>query len=378
VAAVLAVAAAAAALIGFGQRGNHGPGAAAPPRVPGVRGQLNASAAGGGLVVVTMRGHVTAARTVHSSGGPAHYRETATFRVVWRLPASAFRSGRTFASASAIVTGTTSATFDNAPAKSCHGTLTVRRQRFRLHVRRGYDPLFASLTSSTTGVSTSPNPIATAVSAACPRGLFAGRWRLTAQRSAPWSKVVSAQRRRDWWVYNHPGGGFYGRNFTPLPKGGDGEGWSQGWGPAGSFTWLALFTITRTRRTTHAPTYPAELQTLYAPIPGLFLEAVNPCINNQLAACRRRDNAVRNAVRDLERALKSARVPLALARGDRELRRGLAALDAALALRIRLAHQATLGSFINADSTIIRALNLMDKAAADLNREDPHLHLRPV
>jgi hypothetical protein len=203
---------------------------------------LGLSAAGGAeafwakaavaTVVVTLRGHIVATRTLHLAGGAVHYREAGRFQVVWRVPASGLRSGRTYLSSSAVVIGTTSATYDGAPKRSCVGRLTVQPRRFLLRVRSGYDPLFASLTSSTTGVGTSPNPIATATSPTCSEGLLAGRWRL-----------VSNKRRQDWWVYNHPGGGFYGSSFTPLPKGGAGDGWSLGWGSAGSFTWLGVFSI---------------------------------------------------------------------------------------------------------------------------------------
>jgi len=186
------------------------------------------------MVVVTLRGHVVATRTLHRAGGAVHYREAGSFRVVWRIPPSGLQSGRTYPSSSATVLGTTRATYDGAPGRSCAGTLSVQRKRFLLRVRSGYDPLFASLTSSTVDVGMSPNPIATATSATCSRGLLAGRWRL-----------VSNKRRREWWVYNHPGGGFYGNGFTPLPKGGNSEGWRASWGSGGSFTWLGVFSIRR-------------------------------------------------------------------------------------------------------------------------------------
>jgi hypothetical protein len=184
------------------------------------------------MVVVTLRGHVVATRTLHRTGGPVHYREAGRFEVSWRVPASGLRSGGTYPSSSAIVIGSTSATYDGARSRSCVGTLTVQRKRFLLRVRTGHDPLFAYLTPSTTGVRTSPNPIATATSTTCSEGLLAGSWRL-----------VSTKRRQDWWVYNHPGGGFYGNSFTPLPKGGAGDGWTLAWGSAGSFTWLGVFSI---------------------------------------------------------------------------------------------------------------------------------------
>jgi len=84
-------------------------------------------------------------------------------------------------------------------------------------------------------------------------------------------------------------------------------------------------------------------------------------------------------VERLTTALRRTSVPSKLAAGDRELRQGLAALDGALALRIRLAHQATIEAFIRADyDRVVPALDLMDKAAHDLDKADPHLHLRPV
>jgi hypothetical protein len=241
-AALLALAAGGAALVGLGDRASSGPGTAAPERAPG------AAAGARGLVVVMLRGYVEATRTLHSSGGPVHYRESGRFRVVWRLPAAAFDSERAFASTSAIVTGTTSATYDNARARSCHGTLAVRPQPFLLRIHTGHDALFAWLTPTTTGVATSPNPIASATSAACTPGLLAGRWRLSVpgDQVRPPFRGMTRARRQAWWVYNHPGGGFYGTNFTPLPKGGAGEGWTQGWGTAGSFKWLAVFSIHRT------------------------------------------------------------------------------------------------------------------------------------
>jgi hypothetical protein len=242
---VLATLAAAATFIGLGHRGGGGTAASSGPA--GSRSSI--SAAAGRFVVITMRGHVLATRTLHPAGGSVHYREAGRFRVVWRMPASALRLGRSFRSASATVTGTTSAIFDNSPAKSCRGALTVGRKPFELRVvHTGYDPL-VSFAASTIGVSASPSPIATAVSPTCARGLLASHWGLSVpqdQRSPP-----SEERRRAWWIYNHPGGGFYGKNFTPVPKGGDSEGWVQGWGPAGSFAWLAVFSGRGTARSAH-------------------------------------------------------------------------------------------------------------------------------
>jgi hypothetical protein len=327
-----------------------------------------------------MHGYVRATRTLHSRGGPASYRETGRFRVVWRIPTASLTVGRTFRSTSATVAGTASATFAESPARSCRGRLTVRRAPFVLRVvHTGYDPLAASVASSDLGLSASPSPIATAGSPTCARGLLAGRWRLTPpQARGPVPSRTSSLRLQSWWVYNHPGAGFYGNSFTPLPKGGNSDGWVQGWGPAGSFAWLAVFTVRRAAVTAPAPSYQEVLRARYAPIPGLFLDAVGPCTNNRFASCRRTDGAVLTAVESLTAALRRASVPARLAKGDRVLRRGLAAFDAALRLRIRLAHQATIGPFINADGSIVAALDLLDAAARDLDREDPGLRLRPV
>jgi hypothetical protein len=375
-AAALLALAGAAALVGFTRSGGNRAGTTAAPETPRA-----ASPAGpGGIVVVTMRGYVRATRTLHSRGGPASYREAGRFRVVWRVPIASLRRGRTFRSTSAIVTGTTSALFADSPARSCSGTLTPRRAPFLLRVvHTGPDPLVASVTSSDIGLSASPSPIATAVSPTCARGLFAGRWRLTPPpaESSPPSRP-SSRRLQNWWVYNHPGAGFYGKSFTPLPKGGNSDGWIQGWGPAGSFAWVAVFTVRRAAATSQASSYEGVLRARYTPIPGLFLHAVEPCIDNRFASCRRADGAVRAAVEALTTALRRASVPPRLARGDRKLRRALAAFDQALRLRIRLAHQATIGPFINADGSIVAALDLMDRAARDLDREDPGLRLRPV
>ena len=319
-----------------------------------------------------MRGHVRASRTLHEVGGPAHYRVNATFRVVWRVPSSALQKGRTFRSASAVVIGTTSAIFDNSPARSCRGAIKVKRAPFVLRVAHsGYDPFAASITASDIGLIASPSPIATATSPTCARGLFAAHWRHAPGRYA-------LVRRREWWVYNHPGFGFYGKDFTPLPKGGDSDGWIAGWGPAGSFAWLAVLSLHRTAPTAQTPLYQQVLAAKYTPLPGLFLDGMHPCINNQFAACRREDGVLQQAVEALVSALKRAAVPHGLERGDHELQHGLSALATAVATRIRLAHQATIGPFITADGSIITALNLMDKAAHDLNKEDPHLHLWPV
>jgi len=368
-AGVLVAAAGVAAFIGFGGGLGGSTATVVHDRMPGLQGPTI-----GGDVLVTMRGFVVAARTLHSAAGPVHYREAGRFNVDWRIPGSELaKRGGTYRSSSASVTGTTSASFDSAPAKSCRGTLTVRRRPFLLRVVHGsYD---AYLGSAPVGFDASPNPVATAGSATCAAGMLAGHWRLTPPRSkrVPRSSVVSRKR----WVYNHPGGAFYGARFTPVPKGGDSEGWIAGWGPAGSFRWLAVFSVRRL--TASAAPYRQVLQTYYTPIPGLFLKAVDPCTNNQFAACRRDDNAVKKGVERLTTALRRTSVPSKLAAGDRELRQGLAALDGALALRIRLAHQATIEAFIRADyDRVVPALDLMDKAAHDLDKADPHLHLRPV
>jgi hypothetical protein len=360
-----------AAFVGFAQRDGGSTPVASGARAPRVQVK---SVPAGRLVVITMRGYVAAARTLHSAGGPVRYREAGSYRVVWRVPASALRLGRTVPSTSAIVTGTTSAVFGSSPARSCRGTLTASRTPFILRVVSiGHNPVSIGLTAW-------PNPIATATSPTCSRGLFASYWRLTPSRDArrPPYRAITDQRRKDWYLYNHPGFGFHGKNFTPLPKGGDSEGFSLGWGAAGSLSWLTYLSLRRTTHTAQAPSYRQVLDTRYTPIPGLFLKAVQPCTTNQFAACRRTDGAVQQAVNELMAALRRAPLPAALVKGGAELRYGLAALDAALALRIRLVHQTTIGPFINADGSIITALNLMDKAAHDLNTEDPHLHLRPI
>jgi hypothetical protein len=135
---VLITAAGAATLIGLGHRGSGGTAASSGP----AGSHSPVSAAAGRFVVITMRGHVLATRTLHPAGGSVHYSEAGRFRVVWQVPASALRLGRSFRSTSATVTGTTSAIFDNSPARSCRGTLTVRRKPFELRVvHTGYDPL---------------------------------------------------------------------------------------------------------------------------------------------------------------------------------------------------------------------------------------------
>jgi hypothetical protein len=200
-----------------------------------------------------MSGYVVAARTLHSIGGPVHYREKGRFTIVWRIPSPALTGGHILRSISARVIGTTSAIFDNAPARSCRGTLTVRRRAFMLRVVRADGPY---LSAAPITFDASPGPIATATSATCARGMLAGRWRLTVPRSrqhAPYS-VVAKRRAQEWWVYNHPGGSFYGKNFTPTPKGGASDGWIADWGPAGSFRWLAVFRVHRFARLAHHPT----------------------------------------------------------------------------------------------------------------------------
>ena len=174
------------------------------------------------------------------------------------------------------------------------------------------------------------------------------------------------------------GHGFYRRTLTPLPKGGDAEGWLQGRLPGGHLTWLAVFRVRKIAPATRTPSYLQVLEVKYTPIPGLFLRAVRPCLDNEFAACRRTDGAVRVALAQLLSALRRSSVPPAVAKGDRELRRGLSALERAVTVRIRLAHPATVGPFEDADQQIIAALDLSDQAAHDLNTEDPDLHLRPI
>ena len=78
-------------------------------------------------------------RAVADSGSAAahdHYLEAGTFIVIWRVPASALTEpGQRFLSTSAVVTGRTSATFGDAPARSCHGSLTAGRKRLDRQVR---------------------------------------------------------------------------------------------------------------------------------------------------------------------------------------------------------------------------------------------------
>jgi hypothetical protein len=142
------------------------------------------------------------------------------------------------------VSGTTSAVYDNSKARSCQGNLIARHEPFQLKV--------VSAGTSSIGVIASPSPVATAAST-CAQGLLAGRWKLTVSPTKPPYRSSSEARQQMWWLYNHPGGGFHGKNFTPLPKGGDSEGWQWGWGGAGSFKWLAVFSIHRTRQTVATP-----------------------------------------------------------------------------------------------------------------------------
>jgi hypothetical protein len=249
-AALLVVAAGVAAFIGFGRGGAGGNESAALARAPGMRAPRQTALAAGG-VLVTLRGYVAAARTLHPAGGPVHYRESGRFTVVWRIPSNALTGDRTFRSISASVRGRTSAIFDNAPARSCRGTLSVRRGAFLLRVVRGDNDPY--LSAAPISFDASPSPIATATSGTCARGMLAGRWRLTALRGRqhPPFSVAAKRRAQEWWVYNHPGGSFYGKNFIPTPKGGASDGWIADWGPAGSFRWLAVFRVHRFARLAH-------------------------------------------------------------------------------------------------------------------------------
>jgi hypothetical protein len=57
--------------------------------------------------------------------------------------------------------------------------------------------------------------------------------------------------RTDWWFFNHVGAGFYGKNFTPLPKGGGSEGWIKGHLRGGLLTWHAVVRMHRLAAAPH-------------------------------------------------------------------------------------------------------------------------------
>jgi len=105
--------------IGFAERVGGGTGATQPTQASGGPGRADPT----GTVLVTMRGYVRAIRTLHSVGGPTHYREVGRFQVAWRIPAGRLIAGHTFRSISATVKGTTSAISDGAPGESCRGRL---------------------------------------------------------------------------------------------------------------------------------------------------------------------------------------------------------------------------------------------------------------
>src|SRR5262249_41067925 len=174
----------------------------------------------------------------HSTKGPVTYRESGRFRVVWRVPVSALTTGRRFLSSTATVVGTTSVSYDNSAQRGCRGILVPRHEPFVLRV--------ISSSASSVGLIASPSPIATATSLGCAQGLRAARWRLTVSSTHPPYRSSSQTRRTMWWVYNHPGFGFHGTDFTPIPKGGVSGGGGGGGGPAGAFNWLAVVSIRHT------------------------------------------------------------------------------------------------------------------------------------
>jgi hypothetical protein len=187
--------------------------------------------------MITLRGHATGTITRHEAGGPVTLHESGSFTVVWRVPESELGVGRHFMSSSVVVNGTTSALFEKSSARSCRGLLAARSAPFELTV--------AAHSGGNTAFLASPNPFATATSAACPLGLSASRWRLALPPpgSSQQQKRRYSARKTAWWFYNHPGFGFTGEDFSPAPQGGNGEGFGLGFGPAGSFRWTAFLTV---------------------------------------------------------------------------------------------------------------------------------------
>jgi hypothetical protein len=239
--AILVVVASVALFIGLWAGGSGTGGGTASSNAPSPTG----TAAARGIVVVTIRGYVRVVRTLRSSSGPIGYREAGRFRIVWRLPASGLKRGHTFRSTAAVITGTTAAIDVGAPARSCHGRLSAGRKPVLLRIvsprRNG---------TNNVGMIASPNPIETATSASCARGLRATRW--TGSPTGAWIDVTPPRRdpTTDWSSFNHVGVGFY-PNFTPLPKGGNSEGWIHGDIPGGYLTWLAVAQM-------HKVTHPAQ------------------------------------------------------------------------------------------------------------------------
>jgi hypothetical protein len=182
------------------------------------------------MLVITLDGRASAEIARHGGSGVATYREAGTYTVVWRVPRSQLAPGRSFASSSVVVTGTTSAVLAGS---SCRGSLTA-----------GGAPVVLTMTGDE-AFRTSPNPFATAASSACPEGLTAGRWRLRAPGpgASRQEQLRDAAHEKAWRVYDDPGFGFTGPSFTPGPKGGNSEGFGLGLGPGGSFTWVAVLTV---------------------------------------------------------------------------------------------------------------------------------------
>jgi hypothetical protein len=185
-------------------------GAAAPDRV----------------LLITLRGDATAARS-----GPVDYWEAGSWLVRWLVPRLQLTVGRRFLSTSAVVIGTTRA---RGGPVSCHGTLAARRAPFALLVDHD--------NWGRIGFSASPSPFATAVSATCPQGVSASTWPLR-----------PAAQRHDLWIFNHPGFDFSLPGFTPLPKGGDSDGWMLAHG----VHWLTRLTVTplHSDRSHHEPSH---------------------------------------------------------------------------------------------------------------------------
>lgn len=228
-AAIVVAVAAAALFIALGAGGGSGRKTTASSRAPADAGATTAR----GIVVVVMRGYVRVARTRTSPSGPVRYRESGRFRIVWRIPASGLKRGRSFRSTAAVVTGATTVIDAGVPARSCHGALTAGANPVLLRIVSPGDTGTTDI-----GMIASPNPIATATSANCRIGARASHWR---GRRTGWIDVSPPRRapHTDWWEFNHIGLGFY-PNLTPLPKGGNSEGWIEGHIPGGYLTWLAV------------------------------------------------------------------------------------------------------------------------------------------
>ena len=165
------------------------------------------------VLLITLQGNATAAQR-----GPVDYREAGSWMVRWLVPRSQLTAGRRFLSTAAVVIGTTSA---HGGSTSCHGTLAARRAPFVL--------LVLDNSGGRIDFRASPSPFATAVSSTCPQGISASTWPLH-----------TAAQRQDWWIFNNPGFGFSMPTFTPLPKGGDTEGWQLAHG----VHWLTRLAVT--------------------------------------------------------------------------------------------------------------------------------------